>query len=116
MEKACPYCGELIKARAIKCRYCGEALSVGEDKGLNALIPASNPLALTAYYCGIFSLIPLIGFILGPLGFVLGVLGWGKVKANPEIKGTAHAWAGIILGGLSASAHYGFVLLAFFTL
>ena len=38
--KPCPYCGETIQARAIKCKYCGEWLA---EK--NAVRPSENPVA-----------------------------------------------------------------------
>jgi hypothetical protein len=66
----------------------------------DAVIPAKNPKALFGYYCAIFSLIPCLGLPLGFTGLTLGVLGLKAVKEKPELKGTVHAWIGIVLGGL----------------
>ena len=45
------------------------------------------------------SLIPILGIPFGIAAFILGVIGLKKRAANPVIKGAAHAWIGIILGG-----------------
>jgi hypothetical protein len=71
----------------------------------HGVIPYKNPQALTAYYLGIFSLIPVLGLFLGIAAFVLGIKGLKFRKLHPETKGSAHAWIGIILGGLVAVAH-----------
>lgn len=63
------------------------------------LIPYKNPKALIAYYLGIFSFIPVLGIPLGLAAFVLGILGLRDRKRNPIIKGSVHAWIGIIVGG-----------------
>jgi hypothetical protein len=78
--------------------------------GVSTLIPYKNPKALASYYCGVFSLIPVLGLILGPIAIVLGVKGLKAAKAQPELKGTAHAWVGIVLGSLVALGHLAVVV------
>ena len=65
---------------------------------LETLVPLKNGLALASYYCGVFSLIPAIGFILGPVAIVLGILGINKAKKNPRVAGAGHAITWIVLG------------------
>jgi hypothetical protein len=67
---------------------------------LETLVPLKNGLALGAYYCGVFSFIPLLGFVLGPIAVVLGILGMSKASKNPRVGGTGHAITGIILGAV----------------
>src|SRR5262245_26603803 len=45
-----------------------------DDDALSTLIPYKNGQALAAYYCGVFSLIPVIGVLLGPIAIILGIL------------------------------------------
>lgn len=68
---------------------------------VSAIIPYKNGRALTAYYLGVFSLIPCAGLLLGPAALILGILGLRYVQAHPTAKGTGHAVAGIVLGGLT---------------
>ena len=75
------------------------------------LIPYKNPPALTAYYLGVFSLIPVIGFLLGLAAVIMGVLGLRKRKTVPQCRGGGHAWAGIILGSLSCLGHIAVIAL-----
>lgn len=78
-----------------------------DDEVVSTLIPYKNSMALTAYYCGVFGLIPILGFILGPIALIFGIIGLRKVNENPEVKGTGHAITGIILGSLELLAHIG---------
>lgn len=68
------------------------------DDPMQTLVPYKNLRALAAYYCGIFSLIPGIGLLVGPAGIVLGILGYRYGQRNPTAKGTGHAVAGIVFG------------------
>ena len=78
---------------------------MGSTGSLGDLIPSSNPKALFAYYCGVFALIPCLGFILGPIAAILGFLGLKEIERNGTLPGKVHAWIGIILGGLVFLAH-----------
>ena len=77
-----------------------KATSNGRD-ATGGVIPYKNAPALIAYYLAVFSLIPILGLPLGLAAVVLGFFGLAKRRANPAVRGTAHAWIGIVLGGLT---------------
>ena len=71
-----------------------------ETDATGGVIPYKNPHALIAYYLGLFSLFPCLGLLLAIPAFILGIMGLKRVKANPAIRGTVHAWIGVVMGGL----------------
>jgi hypothetical protein len=79
-----------------------------DDDGdaVSTIIPYKNPKALAAYYCGVFSLVPILGLLLGPIALIFGILGMLSVSRHPSAKGTGHAIAGIILGFLTMTANW----------
>lgn len=106
----CPACGQQNLENTYKCTRCATVLHrpaaapshVVSDGTMGGLIPYKNARALTAYYLGIFSLIPCVGIPLGIAALILGIGGLKFAQAHPEARGKAHAWTGIILGGLCA--------------
>ena len=68
------------------------------DQPLAGMIPYKNPHALIGYYVSICSLIPVVGLIAGPAAMVLGIIGMRRRKADPRIRGLAHAWIALLLG------------------
>lgn len=111
-DRTCSDCGQPLDATDAFCRSCGHAASAPPtvpgpvSRGASAeggdatggLIPYKNVPALMAYYCGVFSIIPF--FPIGIAAFVLGIIGLKRRKRSPVIRGAAHAWIGIIIGGL----------------
>ncbi len=77
----------------------------GQGDSTGGVIPYKNPKALVAYYLGIFSLFPAVGFPLGVASIWLGVLGLKARNRDPIIKGHVHAWIGIVLGVLGMPLH-----------
>jgi len=106
----CQKCGEKNLENNFKCTRCGFVLHntvrpqycVTDDNTMGGLIPYKNAQALWAYYCGIFSLIPFVGIPVGVIALVLGLKGLKYAALHSEAKGKAHAWVGIVLGGLCA--------------
>lgn len=82
--------------------------------GVNVVIPYTNPSALIGYYLAVFSLIPCLALILGPMAFILGIFGLRHVARNPAARGTMHAWIGVLGGGGTSLVNAGvlFLLLA----
>ena len=78
------------------------------------MIPYKNPKALIAYYTGIGAMVPVLGIVLAPVAIVLGIMGLIARQKNPAIKGSVHAWIGIVggLGGLLLNACILFAIFA----
>jgi len=103
---SCPACNQPVSFAAAACPHCGHPLrQSGGDETVATVVPYRNPKALFAYYLGVFSLMPCFGLLLAPFAFVLGILGLRYRKRNPQAHGLAHAWVGIIIGGLSILGH-----------
>ena len=81
--------------------------SAGDATG--GLIPYKNGPALTAYYLSIAS---LLCCPLGIVAVVLGVLGLQKRAREPAVKGSVHAWIGIVLGTLTTVGMVAILLVA----
>lgn len=105
----CSQCGQENDQNNYKCNNCGTILHqdsnqpryVNTAASGSSVIPMKNPMALAAYYLGIFSLIPCIGIALGFFALLSGIGGYLQYRSNPEIKGKVHAWVGIVLGTLT---------------
>ncbi len=91
-----------------------EVVEQGDATG--GVIPYKNPLALTSYYLGIFSIIPCLGVFLGFVAVILGILGLKAKRENPHIKGSVHAIVGIVCGGIFGLIWFVFGVLPFITL
>jgi len=111
---ACPECAEKNDHTHAHCCFCGAALHGRRppppaDKsyvdGVGVIIPYKNARALWSYYLAVFSLIPCLGIILGTIALIMGLQGLKFANEHPEAKGRAHAWTGIILGGICALAY-----------
>jgi len=75
------------------------------------VIPYKNLQALIGYYLGVFSLIPILGLLLGPAALILGILGFRAYLKEPRKRGQIHAWVAMILGTLVLIGHLAFAVI-----
>lgn len=110
----CASCGTPNPEPARFCMRCGAPQAVmtppapaapPPPEGLARFIPVQNPLALIAYYCGVFSLIPCVGVPLALVALILGILGGAHLSRHPEAGGRFHASVGIVVGLLVLVGH-----------
>jgi hypothetical protein len=85
----------------------------GEGDATGGVIPYKNMPALLAYYLGIASLLCcFVGVPAGIVPVVLGIVGLQRRAANPAIRGSVHAWIGIVLGVVNILASVLIIALA----
>ena len=83
------------------------------DSPISGLIPYRNSPALVGYYISVFSLIPILGLILGPTAVILGIFGVKAYKNDNRRKGMAHAIVAISLGSLTTLGNLAMLILPF---
>ena len=101
---ACANCRAELGASDAFCPTCGAMQQFvpaqpAQTGATHQLIPYKNPMALTSYYLGVFSVIPMVGILLGAIAVTLGVMGLRYWRANPQTGGQIHSWIGILAGG-----------------
>ena len=103
----CPGCGADNPAEARRCASCGEKLARRprreeipdeSDSPFGKRSGARHPTALTAYRYGVFSLIPFVGLVLGPVAVVLALAAWRQAGRDPSVRRSGHIRAALILG------------------
>ncbi|RMG12796.1 MAG: hypothetical protein D6731_13200 [Planctomycetota bacterium] len=114
-RRPCPYCGEAIRAEAIKCRHCGERLEGGKrPRG-----QASQQIEQAATLSLVFGLISLLVCqCLAPLAIIKGNEAARLAAASREpTPGTATAgkvlgWISLAIVGLSVLVYGGVIAFA----
>lgn len=80
----------------------GTLAAPAPDGAMHLLLPTGpqSGWALAAGYLGLFSLLPMLSLVTGPLAITFGVLALREVKAHPERRGTGRAITGIVGGSI----------------
>jgi hypothetical protein len=68
---------------------------------MGRMVPTGNLASLSGYYFAIFSLIPIVGIVLGPFAIIMGLLGFSRAVAQPQTRGLGHALFAIATGILT---------------
>jgi len=120
--KLCPFCAEVVKLEAIKCKHCGSNLLVSEETGSNSGVAAQGLsvdkgtlwLPVPSLVLSILAVLALFDdsgwdmemlyglFLFTGTGLVLGI-----ISVSTQRKGRGMAIAGIVLSSLGMLAGFG---------
>jgi hypothetical protein len=116
--RPCPVCGEVIRADARRCRYCGEDLIRGgrDSNHDGRRVRITSPAATTSLVCGIVGLViwcvPCLSLFALPLCITALVTGIASAK---DVSNRGSAIAGIVLGAVGLVGGMLVVLIAIAT-
>src|SRR5262245_9340828 len=106
----CPSCGTENNEETRACGSCGVRLSRKANRRTGVRATPANPqdnrLAWTAYDCSLYSMIPIVGLVLGPIGVLLGLLARRGGKSDTDDKPLGPSAAAIILGLATTSTQW----------
>jgi Domain of unknown function (DUF4190)/zinc-ribbon domain len=103
----CWRCGNENKEASLFCTACGASMrggppGAGHDtaRELRFLLPVNTaPLALTAGYLGLFSIL----LVPGPVAVLVGILALVELHRQPDRYGRGRAWCGVVMGVLGTA-------------
>lgn len=105
-ERPCPECGELIRASAIRCRFCDANLMSGNVYGAYPYLPVTTGLAVASLVLGILSLVMICVWFLSPLLAILSIVFAAFDMSASHSRGepaNGLAIAGLVLGAVTGS-------------
>jgi hypothetical protein len=126
-REPCPFCGELILATAIKCRFCGRFLDEDElpplpcsstsVKPIEFLVPTNvSRCSIASCYFGFIGLcLPIVGLVFAIPAFICGVVALRKRRKDVSygaVTSDIRAIMGLVFSGLAILLYGGIIIYA----
>ena len=116
----CVKCGAQLQSGVAFCSSCGQKVgsevagqggpeksSLGDNAGMRFLLPIGcSGWAIAAGYCGLFSILPLIGIPLALLSVIFGIVAICVIARNPHKHGIARIIIGWVFVAISVVVQF----------
>lgn len=100
MPIRCPACSAENSDQARVCSSCGVKLPRKSRRRQTEEPPPATGWGPFAFRVSVWSLIPLVGAIMGPIAVLIGLLAYRPGLSDEGTTGNGQALAAIIMGGL----------------